>query len=322
MTTELTPTSPYPRRLRAYLAERFPLVGNCLLIVSYFSSNQFLAKALTEPGEPMRYSLHSLMGAVTLLCVFFHLRVFDEHKDFAEDSRHYPDRVLQRGLVSLAHLRVLGAAAITVELVLSALSGPAAFIGLLLTLGFSLLMLEEFFARDWLRRRFLLYASTHMLIMPLMALMVFGFATGRYPWQAPGWFLLYAFVGFFVTFNWEVSRKIRAPEEEIDGVDSYTKIFGLYGAAWLVLAIRVVDTALVALVGHHLGVSRWFYVALVLLFALCLIGFFDFRFRTSPRTARRMETYAGVYVVAFDLILAIEIARMNGLEIGGLEFGG
>ncbi len=152
-----------------------------------------------------------------------------------------------------------------------------------------------------------------MLIMPLMALTVYSFSTRRYPWQAPGWFWVYAFVGFFVTFNWEVSRKIRAPEQEIDGVDSYTRIFGTYGAAWLVLGIRVVDTALVALVGYHLGLSRWFYAALVALFAVCLVGFVQYRRHTNPKTAKRMETYAGMYIIAFDLILAVEIARKNGI---------
>lgn len=313
--TGLTADSPYPRRLAAYLRERFPLLGHGLLIVSYYSSNQFLAKALSQPDEPMRYGLHSLLGAVTLFCVFFHLRVFDEHKDFADDSRHYPERVLQRGVVTLRDLRLLGGAAIAIEIVLAAARGAAALAALLLTLGFSILMLREFFVRAWLKRHFLLYATTHMLIMPLMALTVYSFTTERYPWQAPGWFWVYAFVGFFVTFNWEVSRKIRAPEQEIDGVDSYTRIFGTYGAAYLVLAIRVVDTALVALVGYHLGLSPWFYAALVGLFVVCLTGFFQYLRDTNARTAKRMETYAGIYIIAFDVILAVEIARRFGLVL-------
>lgn len=311
---KLNAASPFPARLAAYLRERFPLLGHGILILSYYSSNQFLAKTLTEPGQPMRYGSHSLLGAVTLFCVFFHLRVFDEHKDFEDDSKHYPQRVLQRGIVSLRDLRRLGAAVISIELLLSGLRGPAAAVALLLTLGFSVLMLKEFFVRDWLKRHFLLYATSHMLIMPLMALTVYSFTTQRYPWQAPAWFWLYAFVGFFVTFNWEVSRKIRAPEQEIDGVDSYTKLFGTYGAAWMVLAIRVVDTGLVALVGYHLDLSVWFYVALVVLFAVCLLGFLQYRFHTSVKTAKRMETYAGMYIIAFDLILAIEIVRKFGVE--------
>jgi len=313
----LSRESPYGTRLLAYLQERFPLAGHGLLIVSYCSSNQFLARALTRPGEPMRYDRSSLFAALAILCCFFHLRVFDEHKDYAEDCRNHPERVLQRGLITLRDLRRLGALAIAGELVLAALHSRAALVAVLVALGFSILMRREFFVGAWLRRHFLLYATSHMLIMPLFALVVFSFATGRWPWEAPGWFFLYAWVGFFVTFNWEVSRKIRAPEEEREGVESYTKIFGTYGAAYLVLAIRVVDTALVALVGRHLGLSRWFYLALVALFAITSLGFLQYRLHTSPRTAKRMETYAGMYIVAFDLVLALELARRYGLELHG-----
>ena len=207
--------SPFARRLSAYLAERFPLASHGLLIAAYYSSNQFLARTLTEPGRPMHYDWTTLLGAVTLLCFFFHLRVFDEHKDYAEDLVHYPHRVLQSGAVTLRHLKMLGGLAIATEIVLSALRGPAAFVAWLAAFLFSVLMLKEFFVPRWLKRHFLVYAVSHLLVMPLLALMVFSFATGRWPWEAPFWFGVYAWVGFFVTFNWEVSRKIRAPEDEI-----------------------------------------------------------------------------------------------------------
>jgi 4-hydroxybenzoate polyprenyltransferase len=315
MEAALTRQDPYPRRLSAYLAERFPVLGHGLLIVAYYSSNQFLARALTLPGRPMHYDGTSLLGAVTLFCFFFHLRVFDEHKDYAEDAVHHPERVLQRGLITLRHLKLLGGLAIATEIVLAAVRGPAVLVAWAIAFGFSLLMLKEFFARNWLKRHFLVYATSHMLLMPLLSLMVFSFATGRWPWEAPGWYFVYAWVGFFVTFNWEVSRKIRAPEDEREGVETYTRIFGTYGAAYVVLAIRVIDTALVILVGRHLGLPRWFDVALVALFLVTLIGFFQYRFQTSRKTAKRMETYAGMYIVAFDLILAAAIGGMYGVEL-------
>ena len=315
MEAALTPQTPYPRRLSAYLAERFPVLGHGLLIVAYYSSNQFLARALTQPGRPMHYDWTSLLGAVTLFCFFFHLRVFDEHKDYAEDVVHHPDRVLQRGLITLRDLKILGGVAIATEVVLAAVRGLPALAGWGIAFVFSLLMLKEFFVREWLKRHFLLYATTHMLLMPLLSLMVFSFATGRWPWEAPGWYFVYAWVGFFVTFNWEVSRKIRAPEDEREGVETYTRIFGTYGAAYVVLGIRVIDTALVILVGRHLGLPRWFDVALVALFLVTLIGFFQYRFQTSRKTAKRMETYAGMYIVAFDLILAAAIGGMYGVEL-------
>ena len=315
VTAPLTREAPFARRLAAYLAERFPVLGHGVLICAYYSSNQFLARVLTEPGRPMRYDLSSLLGALTLFLFFFHLRVFDEHKDFAEDCVHYPQRVLQSGLITLRDLKVLGGAAIALEIVLSALRGPAAVAAWAVAFVFSVLMLKEFFARDWLKRHFLVYAVSHLLVMPFLSLAVFSFATGRWPWEAPFWFWMYAWVGFFVTFNWEVSRKIRAPEDEIEGVETYTRIFGTYGAAYLVLLLRVIDTGLVALVGWHLGLSPWFYAALIALFLVCLVGFFQYRFHTDRKTAKRMETYAGMYIIAFDLILAVEIARRFGVAL-------
>jgi 4-hydroxybenzoate polyprenyltransferase len=311
----LTPAAPFPRRLSAYLAERFPLLSHGVLIFAYYSSSQFLARTLTEPGRRMHYDITSLLGGLTLFLFFFHLRVFDEHKDYAEDLRHYPQRILQSGVITLRDLKILGGIAIALEIALSAWRGPATLAAWAVAFLFSLLMLKEFFVGDWLNRHFLIYAISHMLIMPLLSLLVFSFATGRWPWEAPPWYWMYAWVGFFVTFNWEVSRKIRAPEDEIEGVETYTRIFGTYGAAYVVLLIRVIDTGLVSLVGWHLGLSPWFYAALVLLFLVSLTGFFQYRRHTNRKTAKRMEIYAGMYIIAFDLILAVEIARKLGVDL-------
>lgn len=310
----VTAASPYTTRMWHYLQERFPPFAYGLLIVTYYSSNQFLAQVLTHPGEPVRYSLVTVLGAIALLCLFFHLRLFDEHKDYEDDCRYFPERVLQRGIVTLRELRGLGAAALALELTTAGCRGVATLTVMALTIIYSVLMLKEFFVRDWLKRHFLVYTGSHMLIMPLFALVVYSFATGRWFWTAPGWFWIYAFVGFFVTLNWEVSRKIRAPEDEREGVDSYTKVFGTYGAAYLVLLIRVIDTGMVMLVGCHLGASVWFHVALVLLFVVCLAGFLQYRLRTSRQTAKRMELYAGMYIIAFDLILAVELGRKLGVH--------
>jgi 4-hydroxybenzoate polyprenyltransferase len=288
------------------------MFGHVLLIISYYSSNQFLARFLTDPDEPMQYTARSVLGAMTLLFFFFHLRVFDEHKDFDEDLRFHPQRVLQRGVITLRDLRVLAILCILAEFGLAMAAGTAALAGLVVAFVFSILMLKEFFAQDWLKKHFLVYATSHMLLMPLLSLMVYSFATGRMPWQAPPVFWLYAFVGFFVTFNVEVSRKIRAPEDEVPGLESYSKIFGTYGAAWIVLGLRIIDTTLVSIVGRAIGVSAWFYVAVIALLLVTLGTFIRFRRNTNARTAKAIERNAGLYLIAFDLILAVELVRMQG----------
>jgi 4-hydroxybenzoate polyprenyltransferase len=304
--------------MRAYLNERFPLLSNVVLILSFYSSSQFVAQALSRRGEPMQYDIGSLLGCVTLLAFFLHMRIFDDHKDYAADCRFFPDRVLQRGVVTLSELKITCLIAIVIEFLLAAVCGVAAVTSLLVAFGFSLLMLKEFFLRDWLKRRFLLYASVHMLVMPLLAMVVWSFSTNQFFWQIPLWYWLYSFVSFFLGFNWEISRKIRVPDEEIDGVDSYTRLFGTYGAAYLVLLMRVIDTVLIAWIALHLGLDAWFYVWLLLLFAICLIGFLQYRFHTSVKTSHQMETYAGLYIVLFDLSLAIALVSKFGIRFSGV----
>ena len=309
---------PFWKRFYAYTQERFPLLSHGLLIISYYSSNSLLAQTLTAPDQPLCYNRGSLLGAVVLLCFFFHLRVFDEHKDFKSDSHHYPDRVLQRGLVSLRQLTLLCVIAIGVELLFSWLwqpeSKPAALVSVSIAIVYSLLMLKEFFIGRGLKRHFLAYAVSHMLIMPLLAMIPFSFATGKYAWEAPGWFWWYAFVGFFVTFNWEISRKIRPPSEERPGVDTYSSLFGPRTAATIVVVIRLIDTAMVMAVSKHLGLSGWFFAVIITMLLATLVSYALFVSQLTTETARRLEKVAGMYIIGFDLALAIELIRKFGVE--------
>lgn len=314
---ELSSESSFWRRFYAYTKERFPLLSHGLLIISYYSSNSLLAQVLTEPEEGLEYDWGSLMGAFVVLCFFFHLRVFDEHKDFEADSKHYPNRILQRGLITLRQLTIIGVVAIGLELLLSAiwqpLGKPAALISVGVALVYSLLMLKEFFIGKFLNQHFVLYAVSHMLIMPLLAMIPFSFATGEYAWNAPAWFWWYAFVGFFVTFNWEISRKIRSPQDELHGVETYSSLFGPRKAATFVLVIRLIDTAMVASVGIVLELSIWFYVAILAMLLATLYSYIRFVLNMSATAAKQLEIVAGLYIIAFDLALAIELFRKYGV---------
>ena len=79
------------------------------------------------------------------------------------------------------------------------------------------------------------------------------------------------------------------------------------------LCVRIIDTLMVAAVGYALGLSALFYALLVLLYGICLYGFLQFRMHTSVKTARRMESYAGMYIVAFDLLLGFGLGRHFGV---------
>ena len=85
---------------------------------------------------------------------------------------------------------------------------------------------------------------------------------------------------------------------------------------WL---IRIMATALVGILGYHLQVSIWFYVVLAALFVAALIASLPFYWQASQSAARRMESYAGLYIVAFNLTLAVELTCTYGVRFTGLK---
>lgn len=316
-TSTLTLESPFTQRLNAYVAERFPLPNHICMVIIYFLANQFLAQVLGQPGQPLRIGWFTLLGTLFLFCIFFHLRVFDEHKDYVDDCRHYPDRILSRSLITLRHLKILGALALVIELICAGVSGWPAVVAVVATILFSWVMLHEFFVRRWLRAHFIVYAISHMLIMPMMTATIFSFTMKRPFWEAPWLFWAYAAADFFAFANWEISRKIRLPEDELEGVSSYSKEFGMFTAGYVVLALRILNTILAWIVGIYLKLGTFYYAGLLVLFVITLIGLYRFRVNPTRKTAKQLEAYGGGYIILFYFILAAELFRTHGVTFGG-----
>lgn len=313
---EVTVDDPLWKRLWAYSTQRFPLVEHGVMIAAYVLSNTLVAQALQPEMATTFVGLSTLLAFAVILLFFLHLRVFDEHKDYEADVEHHPDRVLQRGVITLKHLKVIGFIAIGAQLGLALLHGAGTAVAWAIAFGYSLLMLKEFFCREWLEARFLLYAVTHLLVMPLLALVVYGFATGNVPWEAPTWFYLYAVLGFFVMFNWEISRKVRAPDDEVDGIQTYTKVFGTRGAGKVLIGLRVVDMAMAVAIGTVIGLAWGFYAALAVVFLVILAGNIQYLREPTTERAERMETYAGVYIILFHVIVSVSVALEVGIDAG------
>ena len=301
------------RNFWAYLQERFPPQANGVLIVSYFAANYLLARGATWPGESLAISWRFVPGCLALLLMFFHLRVLDEHKDYALDLVVHPQRVLSRGLVTLAQLRRLGWLAIVLEAALCLLLGPAAVVGGLLVLVFSWLIYKDFYLRDYLHAHLLVNAVVHLLIMPVYCLFVFAVATGRYAWQAPAAVLWYAWVSYAVGFAIELARKTRAPSDERPGLITYSSVIGPYPAALGALAALLLAGFISLGVAASLHFAFWYHAAVAAFLLIVALGSLHFRLRTTTQTAARLQIYAGAAIFAFDWLLAAELIRLHGL---------
>jgi len=219
-----------------YLQERFPLFKNGLLIAVFAVSAVGYSVLLSpESWDSFSWVGSGFIAFLILLIFFFQLRVCDEFKDYADDVKYRPYRAVPRGLVTLQELGVAAIATAVIQLGLALTFGRSLVLLLAFVWGYILLMRQEFFVPHWLKAHPIAYLVSHMVIMPLMALFASAchwVPAGVTPAPELGWFLVVSFLNGVVI---EIGRKIRAPQDEETGVETYTVLWGRTGAVlvWL-----------------------------------------------------------------------------------------
>jgi 4-hydroxybenzoate polyprenyltransferase len=179
-------------------------------------------------------------------------------------------------------------------------------------MGWTLLMLKEFFIGEWLARRLLLYAFTHMLSMPLAFLWMAQMGAGDR--GLPADVVWVALLGGLIGASLEVGRKLRAPEDERPGVDSYTKVLGTTGAPALAAGFLVAAAAAGAgLLGAAGSGSAAAYLSLALAAGPGVGGAAAFARGPSDGSAKRAEALVGVSLLLLPLALIVALLAERGV---------
>lgn len=304
---QVSMASPLALRLLAWAAERFPLV-NGVLCLALYAAALLNGRAASAQG-PLALSWLDVGGFFAAYSFLLMLRVFDEHKDFELDSKNFPQRVLQRGLITLTHLKVAGGLAIAVQLLVSL--GMDRGVGpvtqrCLLTLGWSSLMAKEFFIGEWLSKRLILYAISHMAVMPIALLWMAQMGAGgaALPDSAYHLALLSALSGF----SFEIGRKTWAPDKERPTVDSYSKILGVRGAVGVLILLSLGLTALL----YYMLPSPYSIGAPILELPV-LASLIGFARAPSEKASKRNQVVLGLQSLWAYLLLAGSYAAARGL---------
>jgi hypothetical protein len=298
---------------RTYLAERFPVPVTLMLALATGAASYAVVQTpVVRAGFDLTIDASQLGGCVALMfLLLFHLRVFDEHKDYAQDAATRPDRPVQRGLVTLDQLKVAGALTIALELVIAFAPGARAGAWWLLPLGYSVLMLFEFFVPHWLERHYGIYAVSHSAITSLVCVaLVMRFAV-------PGFVPTPELVGLAVlalasTFSIDVLRKTWMPASEIDGVASWSKLVGVSRAAWLGSFLIALAGVCAAWLGWRLG-GRWGWIGFVA--AITGWGVATIRGFAAKPTAKgekMLQVVAGIHYLVVWTGIAVVAAIANG----------
>ena len=293
-------------RLWDYQAERFPLIKHGALIVA-FGVSAVCVSALLRDGSPSIGAM--VVAVVALMCFFMQLRVADEHKDHVEDTKYRPERPVPRGLVTLKELRLVAVVAGVATLVATwwldwRLTGI-----LLLVWGWMGLMTKEFFAPKALKARPVLYMVSHMAVMPLIDLyataadwLPAGVAPGGAHGGGLAAFLLLSLAN---GVSLEIARKSWAVDDEREGVETYSKLWGAGPAGYWAAVAMFAGLVLSAYV-HVATSAHWVFLAgLLIIAAIAVFCAIEYASQPTRKAAQRLELMAGIYVLGNYLLLGV-----------------
>jgi 4-hydroxybenzoate polyprenyltransferase len=287
-----------------YQRERFPVFAHGLLILSFsLSAVCFSALLRGHTSWPLWSSI--VVAFISCFLFFLQLRIADEFKDFAEDSRYRPYRPVPRGLVTLKELGIVGVAGLLIQAALAIVLDYRLLLVLLIVWIYLALMSKEFFVREWIENKPVTYLWTHMLIMPLIDFYATACDWIQYQNTPPNGLIWFLIVSFFNGIVIEIGRKIRAPEDEEEGVKTYTALWGIKTAviAWMSM---ITVTALSAywasrLINFH-NVMTGLLLFLWVLALFLAVNFIMSRHRTF---AKWFEHFSGIWTLLMYLGLGV-----------------
>ena len=319
------------KNFKIYLNERFPLGKNSIFVLIFTLSgyiytgllhnskiiNQIFSK---EIKVPMPW--HKIVALFIIIFMFFlQLRITDEFKDYEEDLKYRPYRPVQRGIISLKALGKIGIATIIIQIILAYVIDFKIIYVMLIILLYMFLMAKEFFIKEWLTKRILIYALSHVVIMIFITLVIvnatqyiiLGEAENIFKFGALQWYrhnIDIALIPLF-TLNYlngivlEIGRKTRRADEEEHGVQTYSKLWGKKKAAVILSLLFAVEYFLVILGLSYTYEKYFLFSGLVLLIILIISIYFMIKFLKKDLSGKIVESVSGLWIVFSSMGLGL-----------------
>lgn len=249
------------KRFGIFCAERFPLMQYGALTLLFSISGISTSFALRN-GRQQDFGWHNVITtSIVVFISFYQLRVCDEHKDYVDDCRYSPERPVPRGLISRRELRSIAICLGVLQVILVASMGMAVMPYLVAIYIYGFLMAKEFFISAWLRKHPIAYLMSHMCILIFTDLFICAsdFAgRGDCYNERLIWFFIASFVSGLLI---ELGRKIKSPDQEKPGVETYSKLFGVKTSLILLAGVMLISTIAAGITMAVLGASTlaWSY---------------------------------------------------------------
>ena len=319
------------KNFKIYLNERFPLGKNSIFVLIFTLSgyiytgllynskiiNQIFSK---EIKVPMPW--HKIVALFIIIFMFFlQLRITDEFKDYEEDLKYRAYRPVQRGVVTLKALGKIGIATVIIQIILAYIIDFKIIYFMIIVWFYMFLMAKEFFIKEWLTKRILIYALSHVVIMIFITLVIvnatqyiiLGEAENIFKFGALQWYrhnIDIALIPLF-TLNYlngivlEIGRKTRRADEEEHGVQTYSKLWGKKKAAVILSLLFAVEYFLVILGLSYTYEKYFLFSGLVLLIILIISIYFMIKFLKKDLSGKIVESISGLWIMFSSMGLGL-----------------
>lgn len=288
------------QRLNIYQKERFPVIAHGLLI-SIFTFSAISYSRICRGVEGFVDIEAYLVAAFTTVTLFYLLRVIDEHKDASDDALYRGHLPVPRGLVTLKELRVTGVILFTAQIILNFIYFPKILFLYAIVIFYLWLMGKEFFVSRWLKKRPVIYALSHMFIIPLIDIYASGMDWLRADAKAPTGMIFFFIVSYLNGLVLEVGRKIKDPKNE--EFNTYSTLYGMNKAAIIWLTILFIDLLFSIVASWYAGLGSIAIIILIALFTISAVPAAMFLKRKSEKNAKLIENFSGLWTMSMYLIL-------------------
>lgn len=330
------------KNFKIYLNERFPLGKNSFFVL-IFTLSGYIYAGLLYNSKIIKSILSKEVNRVPLLwgkeidkvpiiwyklfplfiiifMFFFQLRITDEFKDYEEDLKYRPYRPVQRGIISLKALGKIGIATIIIQIILAHVINSKLIYFMLLVWIYMFLMTKEFFIKNWLTERILIYALSHVVIMIFITLIILK-GTG-YILESHFLETLYLsleryekniFIGLIPLFalNYlngivlEIGRKTRRANEEEYGVQTYSKLWGRKKAVFILCILYAIEYILVLLGLSNMYKEFFMTGTLILTITLVISIYFMIKFLKKDLTGKIPENISGIWILISSMNMGL-----------------
>lgn len=295
------------KRLHIYFKEMYPILPRLLLGYLVFGEIHFII-LLNHGVTDFQLGIQELVCGFTVFSFLCWLRIADDFKDYELDCRLFKERPLPSGRVTKKDLAVFVSILIAITLLINFIFMNN-FIFCLILYTYGSLMAVWFFQKHKIASSLPLALVTHNPVQLFINVYIISFTVLKYHITAFDFTNLMAcFTLYFPALIWEVSRKIKAPQDETEYV-TYSKLFGYKQSINFVLIVTLIDIATNFVLVWNL--NRISVAALALNVAWMTWKFVEFKKEpTRYKIVEKVEIYT--YIQESMMILTIIVFLLFG----------